>query len=340
MRGPSLAPIGGLFGYALIIGLTQSNGAAAESRAGATTESPQTKVALELVGRLPRKPGGRVGYLTLHGKHAYLVNEDAGLQVVDVSNPAAPRVSGAYRPKDDLGPVAVSGDRAYIVEKDDVLRVLEVSDPAQPRLVASRKFPGQVRGLAATARNLYVSMGDALRVMDLSDPAKPRDLGSCAGLQLAGRVTIAGHLAYVAADLHGMRIIDVADPAKPREIGAFEKAGNVTNAAVVGHLAYLADYEGGLYIVDVSSPKAPRQVGQYGDFLVGDVAVAGNYALLAAGGLVVIDVSQPDHPKEIGSFSVKDSDTAWSVAVSGDYVYTISDAGLFVFRLRKMPAAR
>jgi hypothetical protein len=55
--------------------------------------------------------------------------------------------------------------------------------------------------------------------------------------------------------------------------------------------------------------------------------------LLAAGDLVVVDVSKPDRPKEAGGFSQKECDTAWSVAAAGDYVYTISDAGLFVFRL-------
>jgi hypothetical protein len=76
-----------------------------------------------------------------------------------------------------------------------------------------------------------------------------------------------------------------------------------------------------------------RRIGRHGDSVVGDVAVTGNHVLLAAGTLDVIDVSKPDHPKEIVSFSQEDCDTAWSVAVADDWVYTISDAGLFVFRL-------
>jgi hypothetical protein len=199
-------------------------------------------------------------------------------------------------------------------------------------------LPGRVRGLAVSGKHVYVSVSDSLRVLDVSNPALPKEVGVCGNLELAGRVTIAGNYAYVAADLNGMRIIDLSNPAKPREIGSFEGPGNVTRIAIANNHAYLADYSGGLYIVDISNPKKPRQLARHGNFIVGDVAVASKYALLAAGELDVIDVSRSDRPEKAGGFSQKDGDTAWSVAVAGDYVYTISDAGLFVFRLQKSAA--
>jgi hypothetical protein len=183
-------------------------------------------------------------------------------------------------------------------------------------------------------------MSDSLRVLDVSDPTLPREVGVCGGLELASRVTVTGKYAYVAADFNGMRILDVSNPAKPREIGSFEGPGNVTRIAIVDKYAYLADYSGGFYVVDISDPKKPWQVGRHGDFVVGDVAVVGNYALLAAGELDVIDVSRPDRPRPAGSFSREDGDTAWSVAAAGDYVYTISDAGLFIFRLKSPTVSR
>jgi hypothetical protein len=292
----------------------------------------KSKVRLELVGRLQRKPGGAVGGMTLHGKYVYLVNE-AGLQIVDVSNPAIPKVTGSYRPKNYLGPVAVSGTRAYVIEKETLLRVLDVSNPAQPRAVGSRQMPDTVRGLAVSGKRVYASLSESLRILDMSDPSQPKEIGVCGGLQLAGRVTVAGKYAYVAADFHGMRIIDVSNPGKPTEIGAFTGPGNVTKIAVQGQHAYVADYAGGLHIADTSNPKKPVRIARHGDFVVGDVAVAGKYALLAAGALDVLDVSSPNNPRQVAGYSGKDHDAAWSLAVAGEYVYTISDAGLFVFRL-------
>jgi hypothetical protein len=309
---------------------------APDERGGAMKAKPR----LELLGRLPRKPGGPVGHMALQGKHVYLVNEEAGLQAVDVSDPAAPKVVGSYRPKGSLGPVAASGVHVFVVEEDTLLRVLDVTNPARPRAVGSRELPAEIRGLAADGKHVYASTSDSLRVLDVSDPARPGEVGVCGGLELAGRVTVAGRYAYVAADFNGMRVIDVADPAKPKEVGSFEGPGNVTAIAVVGKVAHLADYSGGLHLVDVSNPKRPRRLGRHGDFVVGDVAVTGRYALLAAGALDVVDVSKPDRPREAGGFSGKDYDAAWSVAAAGELVYALSDAGLFVFRLTAPAGSR
>ena len=101
-----------LLALSLLVACSESNDANPASSSGEGRMAMKSKVQVELVGRLPRKPGGGVGHMTLHGKHVYLVNEDAGLQLVDVSNPAAPKVVGSYQPKGYLGRVAVSGDHA------------------------------------------------------------------------------------------------------------------------------------------------------------------------------------------------------------------------------------
>src|SRR5262245_46661063 len=109
----------------------------------------KSKVHLELMGRLPRQQGGRVGYMALGGKPLYLVNEAVGFQSIDVSSPSAPKVIGSYQASDYLGPVAASGDRVYVVEADKRLRVLDVSDPAQPRAIGVYKCRTDIQGLFA-----------------------------------------------------------------------------------------------------------------------------------------------------------------------------------------------
>lgn len=69
------------------------------------------------------------------GRHAYVANWDAGLQVIDVFNPANPRQVGAYNTPDWARGVFVSGRYAYVADGNAGLLVIDVSDPANSRLV-------------------------------------------------------------------------------------------------------------------------------------------------------------------------------------------------------------
>ena len=129
MRALHYPSIYWILGLTLIVGWAQASDATTESTPGEEFVATKSEVGLELVGRLPRKLGGNVGHMAVHDNRVYLVSGDVGFQVVDVSNPAAPKVVGSYRPKDHLGPVATSGDHAFVVENDNLLRVLDVSDP-------------------------------------------------------------------------------------------------------------------------------------------------------------------------------------------------------------------
>ena|SRR5713101_302960 len=111
------------------------------------------KIQLELVGRLPRDPGGSVGHMTLHNKHLILVSDD-GLQVVDVSDPTAPTIAWSYRPKASLGHVAASENRVYVAEKETLLRVLDVSNPSRPRRVGAHQMTDEIHGCKSSARRL------------------------------------------------------------------------------------------------------------------------------------------------------------------------------------------
>jgi hypothetical protein len=78
MRRPSIQLTHQLLAVSLLVGGSRSNDTTTEALSSQEAVPVKSKVQLELVGRLPRKPGGTVGHMTLHGKHVVLVNEDAG----------------------------------------------------------------------------------------------------------------------------------------------------------------------------------------------------------------------------------------------------------------------
>jgi hypothetical protein len=116
----------------------------------------------------PRSLGQYPGKaLAVSGAHLFTIaNEVEGLQVLDVSNPAAPVLVGSFR--DGTTNLVESG-----------LLVIDISDPANPRLSGSYEARGSCFRVAATAGYAFVtetygpSNDGGLTVMDVRDPSHP-----------------------------------------------------------------------------------------------------------------------------------------------------------------------
>jgi hypothetical protein len=104
-------------------------------------------------------------------------------------------------------------------------------------------------------------------------------------------VALQGNLAYVATE-KGLTILDIADPARP-------------------------------FIVGVLQPRPPL----FPSTLLKSqaIAVAGDYAYLAAANLIVVDVRNPAAPVPVGKRAVPGG--LWDVAVKDDVVYGASLGG-------------
>ena len=85
-----------------------------------------------LVGQSTILPDG-VSDVVVSGRRAYAAAVDAGLRVLDISDPAHPHEVGAYDTPQSAWGVAISGTLAYVAASVAGLRVVDVSDPAHPR---------------------------------------------------------------------------------------------------------------------------------------------------------------------------------------------------------------
>ncbi len=191
--------------------------------------------------------------------------------------------------------------------------------------------PGDARNIAVQGSYAYVAdrSGD-LRVLDISDPLAPVVVSACSIPGYGNDVAVAGDYAYVAADDYGLQVIDISDPAAPVRVGGCDTAAYANGVAVDGDYVYLVDYQrgpvtvdGGLYVIDVTDPTDPQITGSH---LMSspaslDVAVAGDYAYVAAAhlGLQVFSIADPAAPALVGGYS--DGNYPLRVAVFGDYAY-------------------
>ncbi len=287
--------------------------------------------------------------LAVVGSTVYIAAGEAGLQVVDASDPVNPKVVGSHDTAGHTWAIALAqGDQqartyAYLADEYNGLRVIDVSDPFTPAEVGAYDLPGQYEffhGVAIEGNYAYVAdgglMDTGLRVVNISDPAHPFEvayLPFMAGIEgtpppRVEDVAVADGYVYLVAGTAGLRVIDVSDPLVPVEIGYYDTPGQADNLTVAGSYAYIVD--GDLRIVDISNPAAPAEVGFYDvpDLAITPhVAVQGHHAYLTGDGLQILDISNPGALLEVAMHPIP----LGSVAVASDAIYVI-DYGLFVLR--------
>ncbi|MGB8492840.1 MAG: hypothetical protein WCE53_00415 [Candidatus Acidiferrum sp.] len=159
--------------------------------------------------------------ITIAGTFAYILTDKA-LVVVDLDNPAAPKIAavlGSPYLNDPRG-IAVQFRYAFVVDRDG-MKVLDVTDLAQPKPVAGAAVP------LADARNIYV----------------------------------ARTYAYVSAGKQGLALIDVEKPETPKLDQFFTADGrlNDVNDVKIGMVAgsafaFVADGKNGLRVLQILSP--------------------------------------------------------------------------------------
>jgi hypothetical protein len=139
-----------------------------------------------LEGRLPLER--HVVALTIRAGYVFLADIGGVLQVVDIADPAVPRVVSEVRIGDYLGRLGLDGDYLYVVDQRGTdppagapwgtVRVVDVSAPAQPRLVAAWPSEHRINGFAVAPDRLYIGRDDGprsrLATLDVSDPLRPR----------------------------------------------------------------------------------------------------------------------------------------------------------------------
>ena len=105
--------------------------------------------------------------VAISGSHAYVADWDAGLQVIDIADPASPQLVGGVDTPGYAYGVAISGSHAYVADgPPGGLQVIDITAPASPQLVGSVDTPGAACGVAISGSHAYVvDRGAGLQVL-------------------------------------------------------------------------------------------------------------------------------------------------------------------------------
>ncbi|MCC7576368.1 MAG: hypothetical protein KK926_05990 [Methanomethylovorans sp.] len=272
------------------------------------------------------------------GNYAYIADGLGGLVIVDITDPSAPNLAGSYPISEvyinnpNADSVAVEGDYAYVAAHD--LFIVDITDPSSPSLavVVEALYIAPILDVEVSGGYAYLLSEYGFEIWDISDPSAPTFLSSY--ISHSRSIAVEGNYAYLPGyDSSGDDCLEIVDISDPSSptVVATYDPGSAVNDVAVAGNYAYLAAIDGLVVLDISDPSSPIQVGSSDD-PASDVAVAGNYAYLATDdGLVVLDISDPSSPIEVDSYS----DSAYrSIVVSGNYAYVTNlDDGLIIFQL-------
>lgn len=112
-------------------------------------------------------------YVLVKGDYPYFI------AILDVSDPAAPRVVHRFVPESELNPwdIVVHGQYAYLNGGLQYIDIVDVSDPLAPRLVGSVDTPGHPRQYVIEENDVYVGDSFNISVINVANPANPQVTG-------------------------------------------------------------------------------------------------------------------------------------------------------------------
>jgi len=261
---------------------------------------------------------------------------DAGIHVIDVTDPTDPFIVGSYDTPGYAVQCAVAGNTVYVADhRLGGMQIVRITNKATPGFVASY-VTGDVAVMVAERDGVALLgyLEGTIDILDVSNPATPTRLATYDTPGAVRHAVFDGDLVYLADSGFGLLCIDISSPASPVAVGS--AAGDrPIGAALRGDVAFLADGSGGLHSFDISNPSVPVSL----DALLFSgpavkVEITGHFAVLAAhvaGGLQVVDVTDPAGLVSVSSYVT--GNYAHGVAVDGDYAYLADGEGLKVFRI-------
>ena len=264
------------------------------------------------VARLPLGGASKVvvdaGALDGAAGTAFVVIEHAGVALVDVRNPAFPRVR-SFVAAGDARDAALAGDLLVIANGVGGVRLVDVADRDQPALV-SDLVTDEAQGVCVQWPRVLVADGPGgLLIADVSVPSAPR---------IAGQVRLSGAESQEETGVSDARAVS-ATFQYGRPAGHDER----TPARL---LAAVANGPYGFTLADVTEPEAARQIlpsTRYAEkFQAVDVQLVGRFDLgdtagqrptverdvayllmsdgVQAAATFVLDVTDPGNPVRLG----------------------------------------
>jgi hypothetical protein len=276
---------------------------------------------------------------TISGRqYAAVADNDAGLQIVDVTTATTPALRGYYNTGDYALGVAVFGTNAYIANGNSGFMVFDISNPIRPKLVGSLVTSYSDKVAVQTSSGslfAYVSAGGALAVVDVSTPSNPVLRGQTSAITTSlepHSLAVSGNRAFLADSYDYLQPIDITNPNSPTPLGSVPN--NTPSAITITNGRVYTSGPSGLIIYNLVNGSLTQIGYLFSNLIQGNnMVVVGGFALCGSGqnGLAIFDVSTPSNPIYRGLFGATDGSYTYA-AINGKDVYAATlNSGLKIY---------
>lgn len=266
------------------------------------------------------RPDASLHAVAVAGDYAYLIDQNFGIMVFDVSVPLAPAYAGQVEGSGEGG-ILVAGDRLYSGSSPGLM-IFSLEKPARPAPLCAVNSTGVPVAFVAEGEHIYAAIPERAQIdiLDCTPPISPAPLDELVFYSYPSDLDLAADgYAYLSCNMDGLAIIDARDPGALTLQGYAAGLARAVETVIVGDYAYVAASYGGFQIVDISEPDGAHVVG--GLPLSGytlSLDVVGDLAYVAdLEALNIIDISAPSAPVLLGSCLTAGTATAVCVIQPG-----------------------
>jgi len=237
-----------------------------------------------------------------------------GLQVVDITNPAAPVVLYEFlHPAEEID-LAVVGNTLFAVIPDEGLLVLDVT--ADPVLLQT--FPpvgtAQSYGMDIQDNYLYVVCRSVIdehsgvQVLDISNPMAPILTAFETVPMLPINVDVVGNYAYI-TDEWNLNIVDVSNKSDPQWLSKAACDNDAWDVKVSSNYAFVTNrQDSALLVFNVADPRFPSRVTKLTldttDFWPTSIMLRDHYAYIRGSSRIkIVDIASPTAPAVVGTWN-------------------------------------
>ncbi|MBL7191963.1 T9SS type A sorting domain-containing protein [bacterium] len=267
---------------------------------------------------------------------AFVLNNIAGIQVLDVSDIYNPFEVEFYYAPGRASEMKNEGDYIYLADDEGGLRIIDISDPYNLTEAGSYYYPGIEYDCVELKDNYAITTGDkSLVILDVSNPDSVFEVNSVT-LQTGSsnwELELMGDYAVLAIQ-DSIHILDISDPLHFNVVGSCQISITQNGLEVENSYAYINDFSpGGLSIVNLEDPTHPFE--EYfilEGMMIEDLEVDGDYCYLACyynSTFKIYDLSDPANPIEIGDYNTGGNGRAMTVIDS--FAFFGTDHSLFIF---------